>query len=155
MKVNFGLLLKSFSSSFNWTEIECTTIWGGNHLVRSGTSVEAGLQDGLLLSPSPGIKTLKPVPNFSNYVWPVGYNRSNSLSLFILTNFWGWHWLIKYIGFRYTILHHPCVVFCIHHPKSSPLPWPFMLPSPPSISPLPSSDHHTVVCVQEPLFFFA
>lgn len=46
--------------------------------------VIASLQDGLLWPhpPSPVFTTLcSPVPNFSNYVWPIEYDRNVSLSL--------------------------------------------------------------------------
>ena len=49
------------------------------------------------------------------------------------------------------VIHHLYTALCVHHPKSSLLPSPFLpsLPFSTSPSPFPSSNHHTVVCVYE------
>lgn len=39
LNINFVLSLKSFSNSFNCTDMEPTAIWGSNHLVKSGTNI--------------------------------------------------------------------------------------------------------------------
>ena len=65
----------------------------------------------------------------------------------------GWHWLIKWYRFQEynSIIHHLYIELCVHLLKSSLLPSPFILPFPSSTSPqpLPSGNHHTVVCVYE------
>ena len=43
-------------------------------------------------------------------------------------NLLGWHWLIKLYRFQgyNPIIHHVYIVLCVHHPKSSLLPSPFV-----------------------------
>ena len=59
-----------------------------------------------------------------------------SLSLNLL----GWYWLIKFCRFPAynSITHHLYIVWCVHHPKASLLPSPFV---PPYLSCLPQGWH--------------
>ena len=63
--------------------------------------------------------------------------RAPSFLYFILLNLLGWHWLIQLYRFQVydAILHHLCVVLCVHHLKSSLLPSPSTLPLPSSTCP--------------------
>ena len=66
---------------------------------------------------------------------------------YFLLNLLGWHWLIKLCRFKVynSIMHHLCIVLCVHHFKSSVFPSPFIslyphLPCPPLF-------HHIVLCL--------
>ena len=54
---------------------------------------------------------------------------------FFLLNLLGWHWLKKYIQVHSSTAHHLYTVLCVHHPKSSICPSPFITISS-SISPI-------------------
>ena len=69
----------------------------------------------------------------------------------------GWHWLIKLYRFQVydSVTHHLYIVLCVHHPKPSLLPTPFILLYPllHLPTPLPSGNHHTVLLVYVSFFF--
>ena len=67
---------------------------------------------------------------------------------FFKMNLLGWHWLIKLYRFQMynSTTHHLYIVLCVHHPKSSLLPSPFIpltrkrpSPSPTPITTMPLS----------------
>ena len=71
-------------------------------------------------------------------------------------NLLGWHWLIRFYRFQVYIsmIHDLYIALCLHlKPNHPPSPWirpplPFTAPRP-----LPSGNHHTVVCVYECQFY--
>ena len=74
-----------------------------------------------------------------NSGWTVLFVCSNTLSF--LLDLLGWHWLIKIYRFwvHSSIIHHLYIIFCVHCPKSSLLPSPFIPPLPSFPSPHPLS----------------
>ena len=67
-----------------------------------------------------------------------------------------WHWCIKSHRFQVYSSIIMYLLYCVHHPKSSPsvtihCPFTFFNLPPPI---LPTGNHHTVVCAYESFFFF-
>ena len=81
--------------------------------------------------------------------WLCSLRLSNSVwSCSFLLSLLGWHWLtILYRLQGYSsIIQHLHIVLCVHHPKSSLPPSPFIRTLPSSTAPTPflSSNHHAV-----------
>ena len=87
----------------------------------------------------------------NTYKFCVGFN------IFFKLNLLGWNCLIRLYWFQSRFLWHMiCILItlCAHQPKSSPLPSLYIWPTFPfTLTPLPSGNHHTVVCVYEFRFY--
>ena len=74
----------------------------------------------------------------------------NRVKFWVFKNLLGWHWLRGSYRFQgyISITLDLYIALCVHHTKSNHLLSPYIRPPPPPITPhpLPSGNHHTVVC---------
>ena len=95
--------------------------------------------------PFPSLRKCPLSTIFSMYI---SFFLQFSYVLCLLKNLLGWLWLIRSYRFQvyFSMVPDLYIALCAHHPKFDPL---YLLQHP---IPLPSGNHHTVVCVCE--FFF-